>query len=340
LSVAIDANDNVLVAGHNAGHDAWLLKFNGGGTDLWSRIWGSSQAEFGNGVAIDNSGNVFVAGYTYGAFDGQTNAGDRDIFLTKFDSSGMKLWTKIHGSDLEDSGNDICIDNSGNVYVTGHTLGEFDGQTNNGDKDFCLLKFDNLGSNLWTRILGSIAEDIGNGVAVDNSGNVYVGGFSQGDFDGQTNTGNGDLCLIKFDSNGLKQWTRIWGSGQWDVGMSVNVDKYDNIYLAGYTRGAFDGQTNSGDWDFCLTQFNGAGDKHRTKIWGSTLRDMGFGVSSDDLGNVFVTGNTVGPFAGQTNIGGEDLSLTKFKSIPEPVEILMIALLEFLILRRSFKLYF
>ncbi|MCK5852757.1 SBBP repeat-containing protein [bacterium] len=318
LSVAIDGNDNILVAGHNAGQDAWLLKFNDGGTDLWSRIWGSSQAEFGNGVAVDSSGNVFVTGYTFGAFDGQTNAGDRDIFLTKFDSAGTKLWTKIRGSNLEDTANDICIDNSGNIYITGHTHGEFDGQTNNGDKDFCLLKFDNSGSNLWTKILGSVAEDIGNGVGVDSSGNVYVGGFSQGAFDGQSNAGNGDLCLIKFAGNGVKHWTRMWGAGPWDVGMSVNVDDFGNIYVAGYTLGEFDGQTNNGSYDLCLTKFNGNGDKHWTKIWGSTLGDMGFGVASDNSGNIFVTGNTKGVFGGQTHIGFEDLCLTKFKSIPEP----------------------
>jgi len=54
---------------------------------------------------------------------------------------------------------------------------------------------------------------------------------------------------------------------------------------------------------------------------------MGYGVTSDNSGNIFVTGNTAGAFGGQTHIGGEDLCLTKFKSIPEPMGIWIIGLL-------------
>ena len=268
-------------------------------------------------MAIDNFGNVFAIGYTYGEFDGQTNSGDADIFLTKFDNAGTKLWSKICGSVLEDRPHDVCIDISGNVYIVGHTYGNFDGHFNSGDKDFCLLKFDNSGSNLWTRIFGYSSEDIANGVALDSSGNIYIGGFSQGAFDNQTNAGNGDLCLLKFDDDGNKLWTRIWGAVPWDVGMDVTIDKNDNIYIAGYTKGEFDGQTNNGGWDLCMSKFNSSGDKYESKIWGSGSTDMGYGISSDNQGNIFVTGNTGGEFGDQTNSGGDDICLTKFKTIPE-----------------------
>ncbi len=328
LAVAVDSSNNIFVAGHNAEINAWLLKFDNDGTDLWERVWGdASKAEVATSMAIDNFGNVFAAGYTYGEFDGQTNAGDADIFLTKFDNAGTKLWSKICGSVLEDRPHDVCIDSSNNVYIAGHTFGDFGGQTNSGDKDFCLLKFDNYGSNLWTRIFGSNSEDIANGVALDSSGNVYIGGFSQGDFDNQTNAGNGDLCLLKFDDNGNKQWTRMWGSVPWDVGMDVTIDKNDNIYIAGYTKGEFDGQTNNGDWDLCMSKFNSSGDKYESKIWGSGSTDMGYGISSDNQGNMFVTGNTGGEFGDQTNSGEDDICLTKFKTIPEPFLIVNFYLL-------------
>jgi len=107
----------------------------------------------------------------------------------------------------------------------------------------------------WTRIWGSTSYDYGNGVAVDPAGNSYVAGYTPGAFDGQTNAGENDLCLTKYNADGTKQWTRIWGSTAGDYGYGVAVDPAGNSYVAGYTDGAFDGQTNAGSLDLCLTKF-------------------------------------------------------------------------------------
>jgi len=86
-----------------------------------------------------------VTGYTSGGIDGNTSSGDDDIFLVKYNSSGTKQWTKQLGTSSSDSGNGVSTDSSGNIYVTGYTYGGLDGNTNSGEKDFSLVKYNSSG---------------------------------------------------------------------------------------------------------------------------------------------------------------------------------------------------
>ncbi|MBU1706128.1 SBBP repeat-containing protein, partial [Patescibacteria group bacterium] len=86
-------------------------------------------------------GNIYVAGWTYGGLDGNTNQGDGDIFLIKYDSDGNRLWTKQAGTDNSDDGYGVAIDPKGNIYITGGTYGGLDGNTNHGSGDIFLIKY-------------------------------------------------------------------------------------------------------------------------------------------------------------------------------------------------------
>ena len=83
----------------------------------------------------------------------------------------------------------------------------------------------------WSRIWGSTADDGPGNAAVDSQGYVYVGSRTYGSFGGQTNLGQGDICLTKFDSYGSPQWTRIWGSAYDERAAAIVVDQNDCIYL-------------------------------------------------------------------------------------------------------------
>ena len=87
-----------------------------------------------------------MTGYTYGGLDGNTNSGGKDIFLVKYDSSGTKQWTKQLGTSSYEIGFGVSTDSSGNIYVTGNTLGNLDGNTNSGDEDIFLVKYDSSGT--------------------------------------------------------------------------------------------------------------------------------------------------------------------------------------------------
>jgi len=322
--VSVDSAGNIYVAGNTEGEfdgkinaggtDFCLTKYNSAGTKQWTRIWGSIANDYGNNVTVDSAGNIYVVGSTHGEFDGQINAGEYDLCLTKFNSSCTKQWTRIWGSTDFDSGRGVSVDSAGNVYVAGSTSSEFDGQTNAGKDDLCLTKYNSVGTKQWTRIWGSTANDYGNNVTVDSAGNIYVSGHTYGEFDGQTNVNmkTADLCLTKYNSAGTKQWTRIRGSTGNDSGRDVSVDSAGYIYVAGETRGEFDGQVNVGGYDLCLIKYNSVGSNQWTRIWGSTSHEYGRGVSVDRAGNCCVVGYTEGEFDGQTNAGSADICLTKF----------------------------
>ena len=97
--------------------------------------------DYANGVATDSSGNVYVTGGTKGGLDGNTSAGDTDLFVVKYNSSGTKQWTKQLGTSSTDNATGVATDSSGNVYVTGYTGGGLDGNTSAGGIDLFVVKY-------------------------------------------------------------------------------------------------------------------------------------------------------------------------------------------------------
>lgn len=159
-----------------------------------------SKADEGKSVAIDNNDNIYVAGTTEGALDGNTNVGGADIFLTKWSADGTKQWTKQWGTSKGAVGAAIAIDSNENIYVTGWTGtgGAFDGNTNAGSFDIFLSKLSNDGTKQWTEQWGTSGSDLGLSVAIAGNDNIYVTGYATGALDGNTYAGNTDIFLTKW----------------------------------------------------------------------------------------------------------------------------------------------
>jgi len=141
IGFATDSSGNVYVTGSTyggldgtnaGGSDLFVVKYNSSGTKQWTKQLGSSGRDSANGIAIDSSGNVYVTGMTFGGLDWNTSAGDYDLFVVKYNSSGTKQWTKQLGTSSNDNANGVATDSSGNVYVTGFTDGGLDGNTSAG----------------------------------------------------------------------------------------------------------------------------------------------------------------------------------------------------------------
>ncbi|WP_000304246.1 SBBP repeat-containing protein, partial [Leptospira interrogans] len=96
----------------------------------WTRLLGvAGQITQGNGVAFDSSGNIYLTGRTSGNLDGQALSGIQDLFVTKYDTGGNKQWTRLLGvAGQITQGNGVAFDSSGNIYLTGRTSGNLDGQ--------------------------------------------------------------------------------------------------------------------------------------------------------------------------------------------------------------------
>jgi hypothetical protein len=189
---------------HFGDRDIVLIKFNSSGQKQWTKQLGTSSWDSGTRVTTDSSGNIYFTGLTSGGLDGNTNSGSLDIFLVKFNSSGTKQWTKQLGTSYVDYGRGVTTDSSGNIYVTGDTLGGLDGNTNSGFEDISLIKYNSSGTKQWTKQLGTSSTDYGSGVSTDSSGNIYVTGSTSGELDGNTHFGDRDIFLVKYSSSGTK----------------------------------------------------------------------------------------------------------------------------------------
>ncbi|MDW8310960.1 MAG: SBBP repeat-containing protein, partial [Verrucomicrobiales bacterium] len=129
----------------------------------WTRLLGTSTYDFGYAAAVDSSGNGIIAGATQGSLSGG-NAGRYDLFVAKYDPAGNRLWLRQRGTDERDFAYGVAADAAGNIYVTGYTGGGLDGNSNIGQWDIFLTKFDAAGNWQWTRQVGTSQDDEGRAV--------------------------------------------------------------------------------------------------------------------------------------------------------------------------------
>jgi len=314
--VTVDSSDNIYVTGYtNSGNrDLILVKYNSNGEKQWTRQLGTMADDYALGVTVDSSDNIYVTGDTYGGLDGNTSSGSEDFFLVKYNSSGEKQWTKQLGTSLDDYSRGVTVDSSDNIYVTGSTQEGLDGNTSSGGVDLFLVKYNSSGTKKWTKQLGTSLGDWGNGVTMDSSDNIYVTGPTKGGLDGNTNSGDVDIFLVKYNSSGTKQWTKQLGTPSIDWANGVTVDSSDNIYVTGTTGGGLDGNTHSGSSDIFLVKYNSSGTKQWTKQLGTSAYDEGYGVAVDSSNNIYVTGATGGGLDGNTHSGSSDIFLVKYNS--------------------------
>ena len=163
----------------------------------WVKLLGTAAHDLGRDITVDSVDNIYVTGYTEGFLDGLPNAGGSDSFLVKYDTNGNRLWTRLLGTAFRDDGYGVATDSTGNVYVTGRTNGNLDGQTNTGGYDIFLATYDTNGSRLSTELLGTAFADYGYGIVADSADNVYVAGFTDGHLDGLPNAGGSDIFIWK-----------------------------------------------------------------------------------------------------------------------------------------------
>jgi len=151
-AVAVDADGNPYVVGGVQGAlpgqtrigswDAFVRKYDPDGAEIWTRQFGvEGGSAYVDGVAVDLSGNVWLAGFVNGAFPGQVRAGGLDVFVRKNDVAGDELWTCQFGSPADDRGAGLDVDPNGSAYPCGHARGALPGQMHEGGQDVFLTKF-------------------------------------------------------------------------------------------------------------------------------------------------------------------------------------------------------
>ena len=324
----------LVVVGWGSSAAAWDTTA-GNDTNYGSITFGSTDTDHGHGVAVDGSGNVYVTGNFEGTVDfgagNVTSNGSYDVYVTKYNSAGAHQWTTTFGGTGYDHASGVAVDGSGNVYVTGYFNNTVDfgaGNVNAGDDpDAFVTKLNAAGVHQWTNTFGGTGNDIGRGVGVDGSGNVYTSGYFVGTVDfgagDVTSNGSWDGFVTKYNAAGAHQWTTTFGgTGNSDYSYGLAVDGSGNVYSTGSFRDTVNfgagNVTSAGDTDVFVTKLNSAGAHQWTTTFGGTDDQSGFAVAVDGSGNVHVTGRFVGTVnfgAGDvTAAGGEDAFVTKLNS--------------------------
>lgn len=293
-------------------------------TLIYSTYLGGSNEEFGNAIAVDSSGDVYIAGLagsidfptTLGAFQ-TALAGGADAFVTKLNPSGTALiYSTYLGGSGADSASGIAVDSSGDVYVTGSatssnfptTLGAFQ-TAQAGNTNGFVTKINPSGSALiYSTYLGGSSFDFATGIALDSSGDAYIAG-SAGSIDFPTTSGafqttlagSGNAFVTKLNPTGTALlYSTYLGGSNGEGAYSIAVDPSGNAYVTGLsgssnfptTPGAFQ-TTLAGIVNAFVTKLNPSGSAllYSTYLGGSN-RELGYSIVVDSSGDAYVAGLT------------------------------------------------
>ena len=264
----------------------------------WTRQFGQVGYDSAQAVAVDEAGNVFVAGFLEGTLPDQVNAGGLDSFVAAFSPDGEELWTRQFGTDGEDGAYGVATDSS-TLYVVGATSGAFPDHKNAGSYDVFVRAFATDGEELWTRQFGTKTDDGAYAVAVDGSGTVHVVGATLGTLKGQQHIGSEDAFVRSYDPEGQAIRTIQFGTREGDGAYGVAVDEVGNVHVAGALPAcSADSAGLACSMPSCASSTSTAG-SCRTAQLGADEEVGAEGVAVGASGNVYLA------VSAQTNLGAE-----------------------------------
>ncbi len=316
-------------------YDIYLLKYDKNGNLIWAKQAGGTDSDEAYGITIDDLANIYMTGYFSGTanFSGikLISSGDKDFFVAKYNKNGELVWVKQGGGAMEEYGNVITTDKTGNVYVSGIFKGTMNiGNSkyiSKGDKDIFIIKYNNIGDIIWSTTGGGNKTDEPTSIITDKNGNCYITGDfeSEAEFNNRLilSAGKRDVFLAKYTGDGTIQWLKRCGSATGDDhASSIALDNFDNIYIAGYFSGLANfGMAqlkNMGSDDIFLVKYNPNGDEIWARQTGGKGDEHARAMKLDKDGNIYVTGEFNVDFTfGENkikNLGDWDIFVLKYNN--------------------------
>lgn len=291
----IGTTDGTLGSHAYGATDGFIRKSSADGTVLWTRQFGTDGNDQVAAAVVARNGDVYVAGSTTSAFEG-SNLGSTDAFLGRFDKDGNVLWFRQFGTATDDALSGIALTPNGDAYVVGTTGGAL-GAAHLGGNDAIAARYTKSGTQKWLRQFGTSAADSSYAASVTPAGDLYVSGFTEGAYTGQTQVGTADGTLVKINRNGTLKWVRQFGApGVGTEALGVAVTASGRVSVVGYTDGDLAGAI--GGTDAYLLQYDRNGRRTRARQYGTAGSEDFTAVAVSSSGNVFATGSTGSSFAG------------------------------------------
>jgi len=232
LAIALDSSNNVYVTGESYGSGTYddyaTIKYDSSGNELWEKRYNGpgNSIDEAFAIALDNSGNVYVTGLSYGS------GTDYDYATVKYDPDGNQLWVQRYNGPgyYDDLALAIALDGSGNVYVTGYSWGS------GTSGDYATVKYEPDGNQLWVQRYNGPGNgwDKALAIALDSSNNVYVTGESRG------SVTSSDYATVKYDPDGNQLWVQRYNGpvNDWDQAYAIALDSSGNVYVTGLSVGS------------------------------------------------------------------------------------------------------
>lgn len=295
---------------------------------IWGSYYGGTLTDYCYGLSSDAAGNSYTGGFTQsnagtimatsGSHQSTYGGGTNDAFLVKFNVTGVRQWATYFGGSFLDVITGITTDASGNIFASGYTdsgngistAGSHQA-TIGGSVDGFLAKFNTSGVRQWSTYYGGTANDFGYGCATNAAGDVFLCGYtgSTGGTEIATSTGfqstHGgstlDAFLVKFNTNGSRQWGTYYGGNGADYCYNCCIDNSGNCYIAGKssssnsvaisTPGSHQPSLGSGN-DAYIAKFDTSGNRLWGTYYGSFGDETGYSCTTDFMDNVFLSGAT------------------------------------------------
>lgn len=341
----VDTEDNVYVGGISSSamniatvgteqttiassSDVFLARFDGNGNQIWGTYVGGNGNEISTALDFDQSGNIFITGYTESTNNISTPGSHQEVkgdagnlfdgFLIKFNPDGTRQWGTYYGGSGDDRVRNMHVDSGDQIYIVGLTNSpdqivtpgahqeDLDGTDEIGDDGF-IVKFTPAGARLWGSYYGGNLEDQIFAVNTDQNLNIYVAGHSAsytdistpGSFQPNHGGGEWDLIYVKFNPEGVRQWaTYIGGNGDdytWNSCFSTD----GSIYIVGRTASTGAIATGGSHQDFLAGNFDAFLMKlslEGNQLWGTYFGgnnfERAFGCECLDDGSVLISGRT------------------------------------------------
>ena len=342
--LAIDGNGSVYVTGISGGtwqgpgniqpvnpfagspgfYDIVILKLDGSGAYQWHTFHGSTNHDYGNAIAVDGNGSSYVTGYSHATWSvfippfsfrlpKHAHSGGRDIVAIKLNSSGKSVWHTFYGSADNDQGEDIALDQSGNLFIAGWSATFWLGPDNDepkyaytGGTDIIGLKLTGTGEYIGHSFFGSAANDFCTGIVIGASGNIYMAGYSDGNWGSPVHPftpGLSDIVILGLDPSGTLMWNTFHGSADDDLGYDIAIDRNENIYITSTSYAAWGNPASSynGLFDIVTCKFSPSGKLLWHGFHGSADEEYGNGIAIGGNGSILVAGSGLASWAARSS---------------------------------------
>lgn len=346
LGLATDSSGNIYLTGDAAsgnfngitfssgGTAGYIIKYDASGNVQWTTSSAPNVRHFYSGIVIDNSGDVVVTGTVHaGSIDGMTNTGwlDQALIIQKFNpSNGTRITGVIRAGSgsLGTDGYGVSTDPTGNIYIAGVSRA---GSPNCGIGSTAywrpvLFRFTSSLSFISCSFIPVNQTTFAFGSTATITGESYLSGYTSGSatVDSISPIGNYDGYFTKFDSGGIKQWTKRLGvSG---ATTAINSIRYEsstnNLYITGLTNGNLLGNIITGTRNMFVAKYDSSGNQIWLEMQGITndtavlgVGGSGTSIAFDSNGTLYSFGDTNGQVNGVSNLAGTNRSMFLVRTV-------------------------